>query len=309
MEQVDFLFDNQLIAAVESLIRNSKQRLLLISPYIDLDKRIKDALAEKKASHNFELRVMFGKNDGNYLKSIKKESLDFLMEFPNIEIRYDQRLHAKYYQNDFEYIMTSLNLYDYSLAKNIEVGIRGEYASKGILAKALIDTSDALITQAVDKVKQDVIGLNKVVGPLEKFKQIFDSSTLLFKTEPKVVDKGGLKGVFGAKELGGFKETVNEFKTVKNNVNSTPQTNTQSIAIDKDFKSSSNIKTMSASQLSKLLGVNQSEISNLMQRKGLISGDNITDSGKAKGLVVKNYMGNNYIAYPEDLPEFSELRK
>lgn len=310
MEYVDFLFDNQLIAAVESLIRNSKQRLLLISPYIDLDKRIKDALSEKKGLHNFELRVLFGKNDGNYLKSIKKESLDFLMEFPDIEIRYDQRLHAKYYQNDFEYIMTSLNLYDYSLAKNIEVGIKGEYASKGILGKALLDTSSALIAQAADKVKQDVIGLNKAVGPIEKFKQIYDSSSLLFKTQPKVFDKGGIKGaLFGAKELGGFSVTINEFNSIKNKSNNETQSSTQSKPIEAEYKPNSNAKTMSASQLCKQLGVTQNDILNLMQRNGLISGDNITDKGKTKGLVVKNYMGNNYIAYPENLPELSELKK
>lgn len=35
MELVDFLFDNQLIASVESLIRDSKHKLVLISPFID----------------------------------------------------------------------------------------------------------------------------------------------------------------------------------------------------------------------------------------------------------------------------------
>jgi len=133
MADVQFLFDNQLIAAVESLIKNSKHRLLLISPFIDLDRRIQDALRDKISKHDFELLVLFGKNEDNYYKSIKKDSLDFLKQFPNVEIRYNDRLHAKFYQNDFDYIMTSLNLYDYSLAKNIEVGITGNFASKGLI--------------------------------------------------------------------------------------------------------------------------------------------------------------------------------
>lgn len=308
MEEVDFLFDNQLIAAVENLIRNSKHKLILISPFIDLDKRIKDALAEKKGLHNFELFVLFGKNDGNYLKSIKKESLDFLMEFPNIEIRYNDRLHAKFYENDFEYIMTSLNLYDYSLAKNIEVGIRGEYASKGILAKALIDTSGTFINQGMDKVKQDVLGMSKTVGPIEKFKQIFDLSELKYKTMPTIVEKGGLQGLVGLKKLDGFKVVENSFESFSN-TNSSRQTNTQSQQSETVFKSSTSAKTISASQLSKVLSVPQNDISNLMQRKGLINGDKITESGTAKGLVIKNYMGSNYIAYPENLAELNELKK
>ena len=89
MEEVSFLFDNQLIAALEKLIKDAKSKLVLISPFIDLDPRIKDALHEKMDNYHFELYVLFGKNDSNYLKSIKKESLDFLMQFPRIEIRYN----------------------------------------------------------------------------------------------------------------------------------------------------------------------------------------------------------------------------
>ncbi len=45
-----------------------------------------------------------------------------------------------------------------------------------------------------------------------------------------------------------------------------------------------------------------------MQKKGLINGDKITDKGIQKGLLLKNYMGNNYIAYPENLPELDEIK-
>ncbi len=163
MEEGIFLFDNQLIASLESLIRSAKHRLVLISPFINLDMRIKDALSEKKELHDFELLVLFGKNEDNLYKSIKKDSLDFLMQFPNIEIRYNERLHAKFYQNDFDFIMTSLNLYDFSLAKNIEVGIRCNYAYRGILGKAL-DSTDTLLGMGTEKVKQEILGMEKTVG-------------------------------------------------------------------------------------------------------------------------------------------------
>ena len=45
---VQFLFDNQLISELESLIKNSKNELLLISPFIDLDRRIMDALKDSE---------------------------------------------------------------------------------------------------------------------------------------------------------------------------------------------------------------------------------------------------------------------
>ena len=68
MAEVQFLFDNQLIATLENLIKESRNKLFLVSPFIDLDKRIQDALNEKRSKHNFELRFLFGKNE-NFFRS------------------------------------------------------------------------------------------------------------------------------------------------------------------------------------------------------------------------------------------------
>lgn len=313
MADVQFLFDNQLIAAVESLIKNSKHRLLLISPFIDLDKRIQDALRDKLTKHDFELLVLFGKNEDNYYKSIKKDSLDFLMQFPNVEIRYNERLHAKFYQNDFSFIMTSLNLYDYSLAKNIEVGIVGKFASKGLIMK-VVDGTSTLIAQGVDKIGQEVFGIGNDVNPIEKFQTIFHDSELKYKTEPIIIEKDGLKGVFGGRKLNGYKIILNTFSDVKKEykpiksdtvsvvvqeLKSIPKTETVSIPPQ---------RTQSASQLSKALGVSQAEITIIMQQSGLISGDTITSIGLSKGLVMKSYMGKDYIAYPDNLIELNLLK-
>lgn len=313
MADVQFLFDNQLIAAVENLIKNSKHRLLLISPFIDLDRRIQDALRDKISKHDFELLVLFGKNEDNYYKSIKKDSLEFLKQFPNVEIRYNDRLHAKFYQNDFDYIMTSLNLYDYSLAKNIEVGITGNFASKGLIGK-VVDGTGTLIAQGVDKIGQDVFGMGHDVNPIEKFQTIFQDSELKYKTEPIIVDQDGIKGVFGGKKLNGFNIKVNTFsdglKETKSNKSETASDVAQEIksASKPEPISSPSKKTQSASQLSKAFGVSQVDITNLMQQSGLINGDKITPAGLAKGLVMKNYMGKDYIAYPDNLPEFNKLK-
>lgn len=69
------------------------------------------------------------------------------------------------------------------------------------------------------------------------------------------------------------------------------------------------VKTLSTSQLSKLLSVSQNDITDLMQKIGFINGDKITEVGISKGLVMKNYMGKNYISYPENLDELSQLKK
>ena len=42
-----------------------------------------------------------------------------------------------------------------------------------------------------------------------------------------------------------------------------------------------------------------------MQKCGLINEDKIMEAGKNKGLIFKNYMGHDNIAYPDDLEELS----
>ncbi|MCD6018787.1 MAG: hypothetical protein K0S53_1908 [Bacteroidetes bacterium] len=301
MAEIQFLFDNQLIAALENLIKQSKHRLVLISPFIDLDKRIQDALREKLTKHDFELHVLFGKNEDNIYKSIKKDSLEFLKQFPNIQIRYNERLHAKFYCNDFDFIMTSLNLYDFSLAKNIEVGIIGNYASKGLLGKVM-DGTDNVIAQGVDKVKQDVLGMgNKEVNPIEKFKSIFENSELKYETSPIVVDQGGITGFLGAKKLNGFNVIQDKLAPLSKENKETSIEKPVSII-------SGSGKNVSASQLSKSLKIPQNEITDLMQKSGFINGDKITEAGLTKGLSMKNYMGKDYISYPENLEEFNSIK-
>ena len=308
MVEGQFLFDTTLIEGVEKLIRESKSKLLLISPFIDLDKRIQDALREKLSKHDFEIRVLFGKNEGNLYRSMKKDSFEFLKQFPNIEIRYQERLHAKFYLNDFDYIMTSLNLYDYSLAKNIEVGIICNYGTKGLIGKVM-DGTGTLISQGVDKVNHDVLGITKETNPIQKFQTIFENAELKYKTEPTVKNAGGLKGVIGGKKLEGFTVVVDNLSESKENLsNKAVQIATKDIIKSIDQNTVQTNKTLSASQISKLLGVSQVEVIKLMQTRGLIDCNTITNLGHDRGLVLKNYMGNEYIAYPENLEELNILK-
>lgn len=303
--ETEFLFDNQLIAEVQDLIKSAKHKLILISPYIDLDERIIDSLKEKLGKHDFELRILFGKNENNYEKSLKRDSFEFFKQFPDVEIRYNSRLHAKFYQNDFNFILTSLNLYDYSLANNIEVGIKVPYASKGLLGKAN-DEINSAFNKGVDKVKEGVLGMSKSLDPIEKFLTIYNLSELLYKNEPKLKEKSGVAGFLGSKKLDGFNVVVDNFKS--NNSVQTVKSNLPKEDSGSNIKSSSDMKSKSASKLCEKWGVSVKDFNNMMQERGLIDGDRITELGLSKGLVIKSYMGNDYIAYPEDLSELQNIK-
>ena len=118
-----FLKGNQVNSELENIIDTAKEILVIISPYIKLHNRFKDSLKQKLDNPRFEITIVFGKNDDNIGKSINKEDIEFFQQFSNIEIRYESRLHAKYYSNESSAILSSMNLYDYSSDHNIEFGI------------------------------------------------------------------------------------------------------------------------------------------------------------------------------------------
>lgn len=118
-----FIKGNELNAELEKILDTAEQQVLLISPYIKLHDRYKASLRGLLDKPEVEIVVLFGKNEEDITKSIQKEDLEFLMEFPNIQIRHEKRLHAKYYANERKALLTSMNLYDFSQNNNIEAGI------------------------------------------------------------------------------------------------------------------------------------------------------------------------------------------
>ncbi len=126
-----FLTGNDLNAQLENLFEYAEDYIILISPYIKLHDRYASALKAKKDNPNLKITVVFGKNEDDFSKSMKQEDFIFFKDFPNIEIRYEKRLHAKYYANESSAILTSMNLYNFSQDNNIEAGVLTN--RKGIL--------------------------------------------------------------------------------------------------------------------------------------------------------------------------------
>lgn len=158
-----FLKGNQLNAELESLFDDAQKFIVIISPFIKLHSRFVDSLKSKIENPDFELIIVFGKNDDDLSKSLRAQDFEFLKNFPNIQIRYESRLHAKYYSNETSAILSSMNLYDFSQNNNIEFGI---------LTKAGKLISDPLDSDAYNY-----------------FDQVIENSDLLFNKEPEYESK------------------------------------------------------------------------------------------------------------------------
>ncbi|WP_417914176.1 phospholipase D family protein [Candidatus Electronema sp. JM] len=111
-----FINTKRAVSELEELIRNAGEKLYLVSPYLKLSKDFKELLAYRN-SKNKVTTVIFGKQE------LKPDELNFLQGLRFIVLYYHEDLHAKCYANDDKMIITSLNLYEFSMANNKEMGV------------------------------------------------------------------------------------------------------------------------------------------------------------------------------------------
>ena len=100
----------------EELIKNASDRLIIISPYLKLNERIKELLEDRNRL-KIDIRIVYGKND------LHPEEINWLKNLTFIRTSFCKNLHAKCYLNENECIITSLNLYEFSQVNNNEMGV------------------------------------------------------------------------------------------------------------------------------------------------------------------------------------------
>ena len=107
---------------LEELIKDAKDRVILISPFLKLNDRIRELLTDKNRL-KIDVRIVYGKSE------LQPEEINWLAELTYIRTSFCKNLHAKCYMNEEICIITSLNLYEFSQINNNEMGVlirRGE---------------------------------------------------------------------------------------------------------------------------------------------------------------------------------------
>ena len=117
-----FLNPKDLKANLYRIFKEAEEEIIIISPFIQLSDETRTLLRPKQKIKDFQITILYGKNEQDPSKSLNPIDYRFFSEFKNHEILYNANLHAKYYANEREAIITSLNLHQFSLQNNIEVG-------------------------------------------------------------------------------------------------------------------------------------------------------------------------------------------
>lgn len=101
---------------LEALIQSAKDRLVLISPFLKLNDRIRELLEDKNRL-KMDVRIVYGKSE------LQPQEIEWLKAQSYIRTSFCKNLHAKCYLNEENAIVTSLNLYEFSQINNNEMGI------------------------------------------------------------------------------------------------------------------------------------------------------------------------------------------
>ena len=112
----EFLTTTGVSYRLEEIIRSATDRLVIISPFLRINDRLKELL-EDKDRLKIDVRVVYGK------KELQPDEDNWLESMNYIRTSFCKNLHAKCYLNENEALLTSMNLYEFSQVNNNEMGI------------------------------------------------------------------------------------------------------------------------------------------------------------------------------------------
>lgn len=124
---------------LEELIKGTKDRLILISPYLQFTDRIKEHLSNLNIQKR-DIRIVYREN------KLQLEENNWLESQIGIRTSLCKNLHAKCYINENEAIITSMNLYEFSQQNNNEMGIYVSKAQDTDLYNATLEEVQRLLT-------------------------------------------------------------------------------------------------------------------------------------------------------------------
>lgn len=170
---------------LEELIKNAKERLILISPYLRLNDRIKELL-EDKDRLKIDIRIVYGKSD------LHPDEIKWMQKLDYVRVSFCKNLHAKCYINESECIISSLNLYEFSQINNNEMGILVRKYEDNEVFKDAYEEAQRII-RISDEVRITLDEVKAVASPVLEMKESEEEIIFTKLTTAKLAAKVGIK--------------------------------------------------------------------------------------------------------------------
>lgn len=170
---------------LEELIKNAKERLILISPYLRLNDRIKELL-EDKDRLKIDIRIVYGKSD------LHPDEIKWMQRLDYVRVSFCKNLHAKCYINESECIISSLNLYEFSQVNNNEMGILVRKYEDNEVFKDAYEEAQRII-RISDEVRITLDEVKAEASPVSEMKESEEEIIFTKLTTAKLAAKVGIK--------------------------------------------------------------------------------------------------------------------
>lgn len=170
---------------LEELIKNAKERLILISPYLRLNDRIKELL-EDKDRLKIDIRIVYGKSD------LHPDEIKWMQKLDYVRVSFCKNLHAKCYINESECIISSLNLYEFGQVNNNEMGILVRKYEDNEVFKDAYEEAQRII-RISDEVRITLDEVKAEASPVSEMKESEEEIIFTKLTTAKLAAKVGIK--------------------------------------------------------------------------------------------------------------------
>ena len=170
---------------LEELIKNAKERLILISPYLRLNDRIKELL-EDKDRLKIDIRIVYGKSD------LHPDEIKWMQKLDYVRVSFCKNLHAKCYIKESECIISSLNLYEFSQVNNNEMGILVRKYEDNEVFKDAYEEAQRII-RISDEVRITLDEVKAEASPVSEMKESEEEIIFTKLTTAKLAAKVGIK--------------------------------------------------------------------------------------------------------------------
>lgn len=170
---------------LEELIKNAKERLILISPYLRLNDRIKELL-EDKDRLKIDIRIVYGKSD------LHPDEIKWMQKLDYVRVSFCKNLHAKCYISESECIISSLNLYEFSQVNNNEMGILVRKYEDNEVFKDAYEEAQRII-RISDEVRITLDEVKAEASPVLEIKESEEEIIFTKLTTAKLAAKVGIK--------------------------------------------------------------------------------------------------------------------
>ncbi|MFT0899784.1 phospholipase D-like domain-containing protein [Candidatus Methanoprimaticola sp. MG2] len=113
---VKFLDSDGIKSELSKVLKKSNDFIYLMSPYLRINDRYK-AILKDMSDQGKEIHIIYGK------KEMRADEAEWCHSIKRMGVHYWKDLHSKCYMNEKMAIITSLNLYEYSMINNHEMGV------------------------------------------------------------------------------------------------------------------------------------------------------------------------------------------